>query len=564
MKQNKYFILIIFFIIFLIFSFKTAYAEEIIGTWGDVPWSYDHSTGRLTFTAGGQLADYKSAPWNTDGEGIDPTAITKITFTHQTIAPANSSYLFGTGDSSTGLTNLTAIDGLNLLDTSNVTNMFYMFNFVGVSQLDLSSFDTSKVTDMRAMFANARLLTTLAPTTFDTRSVTSFMGMFYHNYSLEKLDISSFTIASSTETRNMFFENTNLRELTLGTQSLLSTEMILPEIDHSSGEYTGGWIGTSDTNHGVLYSSSDDFMVNYNPVYPGTYIWQKQPTLTVKDSVIKTSDSWSAEDNFVQATDDYGEAVPFSAITVAGAVDTKTANSYEVTYTYGALTKTATIVVEAVPATLTITFQQKDTVLSDYTLKLTGYNLWDEVDLTTIDAITQTIRLLDEQGYDVTRPENSLLYLATVDTTVTYNVIGKLSLLLPTSFAFSPITYTGKSQMIGTALNESLVVKDTLDTSEKEGWGLFVSVSTPMTHKATGTVAPGAVFHYIDADSNQIRLNDQQQAIASAASGGTQIISENWGTSADSEGLKLALDPSVGAGDYSAVLTWTLQAGPEN
>ena len=48
---------------------------------------------------------------------------------------------------------LTTITGIENLNTSEVTNMSYMFHAChGLTSLDLSNFDTSKVTDMSCMF----------------------------------------------------------------------------------------------------------------------------------------------------------------------------------------------------------------------------------------------------------------------------------------------------------------------------------------------------------------------------------------------------------------------------
>ena len=49
--------------------------------------------------------------------------------------------------------NLTSIEGLTNLDTSEVTDMSYMFQEYKGEYLDLSSFDTSKVTNMKQMFS---------------------------------------------------------------------------------------------------------------------------------------------------------------------------------------------------------------------------------------------------------------------------------------------------------------------------------------------------------------------------------------------------------------------------
>lgn len=54
-----------------------------------------------------------------------------------------------------------AIIGLNIIDTSNVTNMGHMFAYISITSLDLRSFDTSKATDMRSMFYFCEELSTI-------------------------------------------------------------------------------------------------------------------------------------------------------------------------------------------------------------------------------------------------------------------------------------------------------------------------------------------------------------------------------------------------------------------
>lgn len=57
---------------------------------------------------------------------------------------------------------LTTINGLEYLNTSNVTNMSYMFNLCySLQTLDLSNFETSNVTDMSYMFNECSSLTTI-------------------------------------------------------------------------------------------------------------------------------------------------------------------------------------------------------------------------------------------------------------------------------------------------------------------------------------------------------------------------------------------------------------------
>lgn len=67
------------------------------------------------------------------------------------------------------------------------------------------------------------------------------------------------------------------------------------------------------------------------------HVVKNQETLTVKDVTLYEGDDWTAQDNFIQATQKSGDAVPFSKIQVKGAetVDTEKAGIYEVTYLYG-------------------------------------------------------------------------------------------------------------------------------------------------------------------------------------------------------------------------------------
>ncbi|MCC9081972.1 DUF285 domain-containing protein [Enterococcus faecium] len=95
------------------------------------------------------------------------------------VAPEDSAYLFSSDVTGAKyLNNLTEIEGLNQLDTSNVTNMSYMFQGMSnLTSLDLSSFDISKVTDMSYMFYNNGV-TSLDLSGFDTSKVTDMSLCF--------------------------------------------------------------------------------------------------------------------------------------------------------------------------------------------------------------------------------------------------------------------------------------------------------------------------------------------------------------------------------------------------
>ena len=94
---------------------------------------------------------------------------------------------------------------LSSFDTSNVTDMSYMFASSQATTLDLSNFNTSKVTDMSNMFLGSGA-TTLDLSNFNTSKVTSMGGMFQSS-KIVNLDLSSFNTSKVTDMGSMFAES---------------------------------------------------------------------------------------------------------------------------------------------------------------------------------------------------------------------------------------------------------------------------------------------------------------------------------------------------------------------
>ena len=108
---------------------------------------------------------------------------------------------------------LTSLDVSNF-DTSNVTNMGSMFNSCyDLTSLDVINFDTSKVTDMRFMFSDCSSLTSLDVSNFDTSQVTDMSWMFYYCSSLTSLDLSKFDTSQVTDMGLMFSDCSSLTSL---------------------------------------------------------------------------------------------------------------------------------------------------------------------------------------------------------------------------------------------------------------------------------------------------------------------------------------------------------------
>ena len=124
------------------------------------------------------------------------------------VANYDSSYLFYK------FSKLTEIENLNLLDTSQVTTMSYMFSYCSrLTSLDVSKFDTSQVTNMGSMFSDCSSLTSLDVSNFDTSKVTDMSGMFSGCSSLTSLDLSNFDTSKVTDMSWMFIRCSNLTSL---------------------------------------------------------------------------------------------------------------------------------------------------------------------------------------------------------------------------------------------------------------------------------------------------------------------------------------------------------------
>lgn len=92
-----------------------------------------------------------------------------------------------------GCTNLTSIEGIENLNTSNVKYMNEMFGQCSnLETLDLSHFNTENVENMSDMFNGCTKLHDLNISSFNTKNVTNMSEMFYGCSSLDSLDLSHF------------------------------------------------------------------------------------------------------------------------------------------------------------------------------------------------------------------------------------------------------------------------------------------------------------------------------------------------------------------------------------
>ncbi|EOZ5812901.1 immunoglobulin-like domain-containing protein [Enterococcus hirae] len=273
------------------------YVSVEIGTWGTSPYNFDETTGTLTIEAG-ELSGFVESPWS-ENKKVDATAIKKIVLSGKVVAPENSFLLFSGNTSADKPTNVTEIEGLSQLDTSNVTDMSKMFKGMSsITSLDVSGFDTSNVTDMANMFRGMSSVTSLDVSGFDTSNVTTMENMFYNISSVTSLDVSGFDTSNVTTMENMFynissvtsldlsvfdtsnvttmqdmFKDTPLAKLTLGDhfKAVGDTKLSAPKALNEGDQLTGNWIREDGQSKGY---SPADFMTNYGTgdLTAGTYV----------------------------------------------------------------------------------------------------------------------------------------------------------------------------------------------------------------------------------------------------------------------------------------------------
>ncbi len=184
--------------------------------YGHITWVID-ADGKLTVTGTGDFSFPEPSiyrihpPWFEYRETIKSAKINVSGMT-------DASYMFGSQFSlyDDAYPNMTNID-LSDFNTSSITNMSDMFSGCeALSSLDLSNFDTSNVIDMSDMFRYCHALSSLDLSNFDTSNVTDMSGMFCWCDNLTTLNINSFNTSNVTDMSNMFCFCSNLISLNVG------------------------------------------------------------------------------------------------------------------------------------------------------------------------------------------------------------------------------------------------------------------------------------------------------------------------------------------------------------
>ncbi len=178
---------------------------------------FDGATGTLTFSYKGFKPE---GAYELNEGGNTPEWISKNSYVKKVVFDASfanarpaSCYKWFCG-----CVNLAQIEGIEYLNTEEVTNMAWMFKGCSnLKSLDVSKFNTAQVTDMSYMFTHCWGLESLDVSRLNTENVTNMENMFLYcsNSKLTSLDVSNFNTEKVTNMSCMFRGNSNLTSLDL-------------------------------------------------------------------------------------------------------------------------------------------------------------------------------------------------------------------------------------------------------------------------------------------------------------------------------------------------------------
>ena len=192
-------------------SLSPAYAQQGYAV-------FDSSTGTLTFKYGTPTGTLYTDYYNTNiEEHIVPRWCTKKEITKVVFDPSFAEVrLTSLCCWFSDLYNLTTIEGIEYLNTENLTCMMGMFEGCrSLTSIDLSNFNTSKVNHMSYLFERCSSLTCIDLSNFNTASTTEMSRMFEGCSNLAALDLSNFETANLQWMNRMFKGCSSLTSLNL-------------------------------------------------------------------------------------------------------------------------------------------------------------------------------------------------------------------------------------------------------------------------------------------------------------------------------------------------------------
>ena len=246
-------------------GYLSAYRDEY-AVYNDGTLTFYYDVDRLT-RAGKAYLLSADRLWGKDGNNKN---VTTVSFdpSFAEARPTSTASWFS------GMNKLTTINGIEHLNTSEVTVMTSMFNGCsGLTSLDLSGFNTAKVTDMSYMFSGCSGLKSISFSSFgssniiNAEKVTSMRDMFYNCEKLKSLDLSNFYTISVTDMREMFYNCESLT--TIYVMPLLWKMKNVTDSEYMFFNCTN-LVGGAGTKYDVAHTDGNYAQVD-EPNYPGYF-----------------------------------------------------------------------------------------------------------------------------------------------------------------------------------------------------------------------------------------------------------------------------------------------------
>lgn len=226
--------------------------------------------------------------------------------------------------------------------------------------------------------------------------------------------------------------------------------------------------------------------------------------------------------------------------------------------------KEVTLTITDINTTLTVEFIGELANEIHTPVTLDG-NTMDLVDLTTNSEVQAVLSDLLVQGYTKLAWDNPSPEHATPYNTgkVTYKFQGNLVLdSVPATLDFGKLTYDANTKRVENPnFKEQFVVSDTR-ANRAQGWHIVAALTSPMKN-SKGQELVNALRYVDDGKETILDANTRMVYKDTEGKNGKVVVSDTWGTTQNTNGIKLQVDASntVYTGEYTGVITWTIMAG---
>ena len=143
---------------------------------------------------------------------------------------------------------------------ASVTNLTATFSYSNLGSINVSNWDTSKVTTMINTFSYCRNISKLDISNWNTSNVTNMRGMFYYCNSLKSLDISKWDTSKVLDMSGMFQECTQIEtplDVSKWNTSKVTTMKSMFEYCNSPSLDVSKWNTSNVTNMDRMFSDTE-------------------------------------------------------------------------------------------------------------------------------------------------------------------------------------------------------------------------------------------------------------------------------------------------------------------